>query len=163
MPPNVPVAVRSSQPQSVSHCGHSLGMPFIDPRTVLWANICALLGHQPGDKAPSIDTVQRRVGVGRGTVQRIKEQSAATQLDSLITIAAKLGVPVWKLLQPASEVTAPAVASPRALAVAALFDQLSPRDMQAVEALATNLQPEDATPVRAEPSAAPIPSQEHAG
>lgn len=52
--------------------------------------------------------------------------------------------------------------SQRALAVAALFDQLSPRDMQAVEALATNLQPEEATPVRVEPSAAPIPLQEHA-
>jgi transcriptional regulator with XRE-family HTH domain len=65
-----------------------------------------------------------------------------------------------------AEPSAPAAAaglSGRALAVATLFDQLSPRDKQAVEALATNLQPEDATPVRVEPSAAPIPSREHAG
>lgn len=116
-------------------------MPFIDPSSVLWENICRLMGYAPGEKGPSIDAVQRRVGVGRGTVQRIKEKSAAAQLDSLTTIAAKLGVPVWKLLQPLDELPPPAShVSARARVVAELFETLEPEDQMLVERICNNFQ-----------------------
>ena len=74
-------------------------MDYPDPKNLVWHNICRLMGYDPEVKEPSIDIVQKRVKVGRGTVQRIKEKEAATRLDSLTTIAQNLGVPVWRLLQ----------------------------------------------------------------
>ncbi len=70
-----------------------------DPKTYLWANICTLLG----DSSPSIDKVAKAVGVGRGTVQRIKEAQTSVGLDVLREIAAALKTEVWALLRPPEE------------------------------------------------------------
>jgi hypothetical protein len=77
------------------------------------------MGYDPEVKEPSIDVVQKRVKVGRGTVQRIKEKEAATRLDSLTTIAQNLGVPVWRLLQGDNAL------SPAALEAATLYDKIA--------------------------------------
>lgn len=67
-----------------------------DPKTYLWNNICALMG----EASPSIDRVQARTKVGRGTIQRIKGKTEEVRTDSLVAIASALGVEVWELLTP---------------------------------------------------------------
>lgn len=93
---SVPQSVHDSQPLSVRMGWYAHAVKFVDPKTVLWGNICRLaeIGEDP-----TIDAVHAKVGVGRGTVQRIKEGQAATRLSSLTSIAEKLGVPTWRLLQ----------------------------------------------------------------
>lgn len=61
-------------------------VPAHDPRAYLRTNVCALMGQA----APSINTVQARTKIGRGTVQRIRDRDTGTRLDSLIAIAAAL-------------------------------------------------------------------------
>lgn len=75
-------------------------MAFQDPHSYLWRNICALLKVDD----PTIDYVTSRVGVGRGTVQRIQSGESSPRLDSLVTIARKLRVPVWQLLAPEARI-----------------------------------------------------------
>ncbi len=53
-----------------------------------------------GTGAPTVDAVQRKTQVGRGTVQRIKEGSTSTGTDTLLAIADAFGVEPWELLQP---------------------------------------------------------------
>ena len=115
---SVPLAVCSSQPTSVRDKRHTQPM-YREPKTFLWANICALMGYGPDVAPPGIDAVKSRVGVGRGTVQRIREQSASTRLDGITTIAENLGVPVWRLLQDGSGPSA------RALFVASMLDKIA--------------------------------------
>lgn len=67
-----------------------------DPKTFLWSNIALLMGTG----SPTVDAVQRKTQVGRGTVQRIKEGSTSTGTDTLLAIADAFGVEPWELLQP---------------------------------------------------------------
>ena len=67
-----------------------------DPKTFLWSNIALLMGTGP----PTVDAVQRKTQVGRGTVQRIKEGSTSTGTDTLLAIADAFGVEPWELLHP---------------------------------------------------------------
>lgn len=53
-----------------------------------------------GTGSPTVDAVQRKTQVGRGTVQRIKEGSTSTGTDTLLAIADAFGVEPWELLQP---------------------------------------------------------------
>lgn len=115
---NVPQSVCVAQPLSVRNVMYRIRVDSQDPRDYLWQNICDLLRLNN----PSIDTVQRRVGVGRGTVQRIKERNAATRLDSLVDIAKKVSVPVWVLLHPRPKEKK--AFSAAALSLAAEFDSL---------------------------------------
>lgn len=97
-----------------------------DPKTYLWERICRLVRERkPGNWPPSVDEVQSVVGVGRGTVQRIREGEAATRLSSLTTIAQHLGMPVWQLLLPESLELLPL--SPRAIEVGRVYDSLPPQ------------------------------------
>ena len=113
----VPHAVRNGQPLSVRARNYATWVAFPDPKTFLWDNIRRLMGVPEGASLP-LDVVQKRTGVGRGTVQRIKAGEAATQLDSLTTIASKLGVPTWRLLQNEGAL------SPRALLLAEMLDEI---------------------------------------
>lgn len=151
MLPTVPLAEPVGQPHSEPILAYRQGMAFKDPRTFLWSNICSLMGAAPQDKQPSIDAVKARVGVGRGTAQRIKAQSAATQLDNLTIIAGKLGVPVWRLLLPDEEAASAQPVSPQALEVARLFDQIDPAGQRIIMAMAHALQRPDAPPSDAPP------------
>lgn len=117
----VPLSVRQSQPLSVGAWNYSIWVPFPDPKTYLWDNIRQLMGVPKGENLP-IDAVQRRTGVGRGTVQRIRAGEAATQLDSLTAIATKLGVPTWRLLQQGGGL------SSRALLLAEMIDEIPDQD-----------------------------------
>ena len=67
-----------------------------DPKTFLWSNIALLMGTG----SPTVDAVQRKTQVGRGTVQRIKEGSTSTGTDTLLAIADAFGVEPWELLHP---------------------------------------------------------------
>lgn len=51
-------------------------------------------------EAPSLDVVQKRTGVGRGTVQRIRDGDSATSLSILTKIAEAFGLEVWQLMVP---------------------------------------------------------------
>jgi hypothetical protein len=115
--PSVPLPVCSSQPISVRDKRHTRRM-YREPRTFLWGNICALMGYGPDVEEPSIDAVQERVGVGRGTVQRIRDENIGTRLNSIATIAESLGVPVWRLLQDGGGPSA------RSLVVATMLDKI---------------------------------------
>jgi len=67
-----------------------------DPKRYLWANISALMRLA----SPSVDVVQQRTKVGRGTVQRIKEGETSIGVDTLLTIAKTFHIEVWQLLVP---------------------------------------------------------------
>lgn len=71
-------------------------MPAIDPKDYLWRNICSLMG----DPEPTVDSVQAKTGVGRGTVQRIKEGQTSVGTDKLTQIAEAFGLEAWQLLVP---------------------------------------------------------------
>lgn len=67
-----------------------------DPKDYLWRNICSLMGTD----APTIDAVQARLEIGRGTVQRIKAGETSVGTDTLKQIAERFGIEVWQLLLP---------------------------------------------------------------
>lgn len=67
-----------------------------DPKSYLWDNLCALMRVDN----PSVDAVQRKTKVGRGTIQRIKEGQTSVGLDNLDRIASAFQVSVWQLLVP---------------------------------------------------------------
>ena len=65
-------------------------------RPYIWRNICTLMGMAD----PSLDKVAAHTGVGRGSLQRIRDGSASPQLSTLEAIARKFGLSVWQLLVP---------------------------------------------------------------
>lgn len=71
-------------------------MPAEDPKDYLWRNICSLMGSDE----PTVDSVQIRTGIGRGTVQRIKEGETSIGTDKLKQISEAFGLEVWQLLVP---------------------------------------------------------------
>jgi hypothetical protein len=93
---NIPHTVRSMQPHSVFAPNYRANMEPRDPKTYLWANICALMK----EPAPSIDRAAKVLKIGRGTVQRIKEAQTSVGLDVLRDVAAALKTEVWTLLTP---------------------------------------------------------------
>ena len=97
-----------------------------DPKTFLFSNIALLMGTG----SPTVDAVQRKTQVGRGTVQRIKEGSTSTGTDTLLAIADAFGVEPWELLHPqlgkqtanlvANKATSPTLAQALEVVAAAL-------------------------------------------
>ena len=83
-----------------------------------------------GTGSPTVDAVQRKTQVGRGTVQRIKEGSTSTGTDTLLAIADAIGVEPWELLHPqlgkqtanlvANKATSPTLAQALEVVAAAL-------------------------------------------
>lgn len=71
-------------------------MRVTDPKTYLWHNICLLMKCN----APTVDAVQLKIKVGRGTVQRIKEGQTSIGTDTLLAIAEAFNLELWELLQP---------------------------------------------------------------
>jgi len=67
-----------------------------DPKTYLWRRICDLIGQE----SPSVDAVTKRLGIGRGTVQRIKEGETSVGTEKLVEIAKAFDLEVWELLKP---------------------------------------------------------------
>ena len=66
-------------------------------------------------ESPTVDAVQLKTKVGRGTVQRIKEGQTSVGTDKLLAIAEAFGVEVWQLLRPdlkSQNSLAPALATP---------------------------------------------------
>lgn len=96
MPGSVPQSVCPRQPLSVWQKGNHPGMSSLNPMPFLWKNICALMGSE----APSVDAVQKRVKVGRGIVQRIREDKTNVQVESIRAIAQAFGLEAWQLLVP---------------------------------------------------------------
>lgn len=125
-----------------------------DPKIYLWERICKLVRQKkPGNWPPSVDEVQSVVGVGRGTVQRIREGEAATRLSSLTTIADSLGLPVWQLLMPESVTLLPL--SARAIELGRVFDQLPAQRQRMLYLQVQIAQNPDADPSTLLPPAAP--------
>lgn len=58
-----------------------------------------------GPESPTVDAVQRRTKVGRGTVQRIKEGETSIGTDKLLAIADAFNVEPWTLLHPTLDET----------------------------------------------------------
>lgn len=118
-------------------------VPAHDPRAYLWTNVCALMGQA----APSINTVQARTKIGRGTVQRIRDRDTGTRLDSLIAIADAFGVEVWQLVHPTLGRGLGGNLSEGAVEVAGLFERLSPEGREHLRRLLQAMQPIAAPPV----------------
>ncbi len=107
-------------------------MPAIDPKDYLWKNICSLMG----DTAPTVDAVQGKTGVGRGTIQRIKEGETSIGTDKLCQIAEAFNLEAWQLLVPGLQVPELSL-SPELHRIAFWFDQLPTTD-PAIRASAEN-------------------------
>lgn len=142
--PTVPLSVCKRQPLPVRHTGYRVTVANPDPKTYLWRNIVTLMRDPTGD--PSLDKVQKRTNIGRGTVQRIKEGDVSTRLDSLTTIAEAFGLPVWRLLHPELGAGTTVDYSTSALEVAQLYDRMGPEDRQALHRLLQAFQRPDARP-----------------
>ena len=71
-------------------------MLVADPKTYLWQNICLLMKSE----SPTVDAVQLKTKVGRGTVQRIKEGQTSIGTDKLLAIAEAFDIKLSELLQP---------------------------------------------------------------
>ena len=71
-------------------------MLVTDPKTYLWRNICLLMKCE----SPTVDAVQLKTKVGRGTVQRIKEGQTSIGTDKLLAIAEAFDIELSDLLQP---------------------------------------------------------------
>lgn len=67
-----------------------------DPKSYLWQNIASLMRIP----APSVDAVQSKTKVGRGTIQRIKEGETSVGVDTLQSIAKAFSIEVWQLMVP---------------------------------------------------------------
>ena len=91
-------------------------MAAIDPKDYLWKNICSLMGND----APTVDVVQERLDVGRGTVQRIKKGETSVGTDILVQIAGKFGLEAWQLLVPGLKLPDEAPVPEHALSAAAM-------------------------------------------
>lgn len=111
-----------------------------DPRAYLWQNVCKLMSHAGLGDDPSIDAVQNKTRVGRGTIQRIRDGEAASRLSSLVTIAHAFKIEVWQLLTPALDPEhPPALQSagehwPFQSIDPALLRDLSPEQIKAIDA-----------------------------
>ena len=109
-------------------------MPALDPKDYLWKNLCLLMGSPE----PTVDSVQAKTGVGRGTIQRIKEGETSVGTDKLRQIADAFHLETWQLLVPGLKTwddheTLDSAArydklSGLALNIAEMFDTL-PRDL----------------------------------
>src|SRR5574337_1655632 len=135
----IPQSVRTAQPFSVYAGGYSVDMASRPPQNVLWANICARFGVDPW--APgALDRVLPKAGVGRGTLQRIQAGEDGTRLSSLITIAERLGIPVWRLLQPEDDRDqSPPEWTPVVRSIAARAARLSRDDQTRLDAMLQTL------------------------
>ena len=71
-------------------------MATLDPKDYLWRNIAFLMKVED----PTIDAVQRKTGIGRGTAQRIMEGKTSVGIDVIRTIANSFGVEAWQLTHP---------------------------------------------------------------
>ena len=71
-------------------------MLVTDPKTYLWRNICLLMKSD----SPTVDAVQLKTKVGRGTVQRIKEGQTSIGTDKLLAIAEAFDIELSDLLHP---------------------------------------------------------------
>ncbi len=104
-----------------------------------------------GTGSPTVDAVQRKTQVGRGTVQRIKEGSTSTGTDTLLAIADAFGVEPWELLHPqlgkqtanlvANKATSPTLAQALEVVAAALSSVPVEKRQALLGVLATNRPP----------------------
>jgi transcriptional regulator with XRE-family HTH domain len=78
-------------------------------KTVLWANVSALMEHHFHEV--NLNRLAREAGIGVGTVARIKDGENSTGLNILEAIAAYFKIEPWQLLvpdlEPARPVTLP--------------------------------------------------------
>ena len=70
------------------------------PTDYLWANICALAGVPPTISVDAMHAVLSSTGIGRGTVQRMKEREGHRTTEQLAKLAEFFGIEVWQLLVP---------------------------------------------------------------
>ena len=96
-------------------------MLVTDPKTYLWHNICLLMKCD----SPTVDAVQLKTKIGRGTVQRIKEGQTSIGTDKLLAIAEAFDIELSKLLQPDLKPQTPSPAPlPAAASLAETLAQL---------------------------------------
>lgn len=94
MPRSVPQTVWAGQPLAVRSKRYFSEMTDDNPIPHLWGNICELMGSD----SPSLDDVASKTGVGRGTVQRIKNGETNIQTKNLAAIARAFGLSLWQLM-----------------------------------------------------------------
>jgi hypothetical protein len=82
-----------------------------NPLAYLWENLASLMG-QPPDQPGLLDRITKKVGGGRGTLQRIQngkkdlselkpgDKIPSVELRSLMAIAEAFSVEVWEMLRP---------------------------------------------------------------
>lgn len=81
-----------------------------DIRKTLWDNVCTLMEAQ--HLRATVDAVQAKTRIGRGTAQRLKEQSASVGLDIVQQIASAFRLEPWELLHPDLAKQAPTPRTP---------------------------------------------------
>lgn len=90
------------QPHSVARIGYRSWMENrTDPRTVLWANVSALMRERYGKE--NLTQLATDAKVGPGTASRLKAMDTFAQLDTIEKIAAAFGLQPWQLLVPGLE------------------------------------------------------------
>lgn len=115
-------------------------------RQVVAANVKALLRKRVG--ADGVGALIK-LGIANGNASRILE-GADIRVDTLATVAEKLGVQPWQLLQDGLDVEAAAkgrtAVATLPAQVAQIVEQLDPKDQRRVLVHATSYLPEPASP-----------------
>lgn len=89
---------RSTQPDSVGMFGYRNQMAVPDSKKVLWDNVQTLMKHR-FDKV-NVNGFAEYVGIGVGSVLRMREGETSVGVDIIDKIARKFGLEPWHLLVP---------------------------------------------------------------
>lgn len=79
-------------------------------KSVLWANVQALMVHKYGTE--NLTRLAAEAKIGPGTVTRIKKADTSVGLDVLEKLSKTFGVEPWQLLVPGMEPENPPVLQP---------------------------------------------------
>lgn len=85
-------------PHAVWHHSYIEVMPAIDPKSILWNNIVALMRHSYGKE--NLNQLHKDAGVSLATLDRIKKQETSVGVDIVGKVAAAFSLEAWQLMVP---------------------------------------------------------------
>lgn len=110
------------QPPSVVNLAQSTAVSRIDPKSVLWENLRALMDHHWGRE--NLTRLAREAKTGPGTATRIKEMQTSVGLDVVDRMAEVFDLEMWQMLTPGLDPKNPPATQPISQAERQLYENL---------------------------------------
>ena len=111
-----------TQPPSVVNLAQSTAVSRIDPKSVLWENLRALMEHHWGRE--NLTRLAREAKTGPGTATRIKEMQTSVGLDVVDRMAEVFDLEMWQMLTPGLDPKNPPATQPISEAERLLYENL---------------------------------------